>query len=98
MEFRFKRSNLERLYTDELYTAGYAPSIVAAFRHRMQVIRGAPDERIFYGLKSFHFEKLKGKRSHQHSMRLNDQWRLVIEFEGKGPGKVVVIIDIEDYH
>lgn len=98
MEFRFKSSNLERLYTDAQYTAGYEPSIVTAFRKRMQVIREAPDERTFYGLKSLHFEKLKGSRSHQHSMRLNDQWRLVIEFEGKGPGKVVVIVDIEDYH
>jgi proteic killer suppression protein len=98
MEFRFKSSNLERLYTDAQYTAGYAPFIVAAFRKRMQLIREAPDERTFYGLKSLHFEKLKGNRSHQYSMRLNDQWRLVIEFEGRGPRKVVVIVDIEDYH
>jgi proteic killer suppression protein len=49
-------------------------------------------------MKSFHFEKLKGRRSHQHSMRLNQQWRLVLGFEGDAPNKVSVVVSIEDYH
>jgi toxin HigB-1 len=49
-------------------------------------------------MKSLHFEKLKGSRDHQHSMRLNDQWRLIVELDGKAPNKTVVVIGIEDYH
>jgi proteic killer suppression protein len=64
----------------------------------MQTIRSAPDERDLYALKSLHFEKLKGQRSHQHSIRLNDQWRLILEFKGKAPNKTIVIVAIEDYH
>jgi len=64
----------------------------------MQFIRAAADERDFYAMKSLHFEKLKGARDHQRSVRLNDQWRLVLEFEGKGQTKVVVVKEIEDYH
>ncbi len=64
----------------------------------MQTIRAAPDERTFYALKSLHFEKLNGNRSHQQSMKLNDQWRLVIELKGEGHNKVVLIVSIEDYH
>jgi proteic killer suppression protein len=66
----------------------------------MQVIVAAPDERMFYTMKSLHFEKLEGKRSHQRSMRLNKQWRLILEIEEvKGdPGNTVVVISIEDYH
>lgn len=64
----------------------------------MQAIRAAEDERTFYAMKSLHFEKLKGNRSHQHSMRLNDQWRLILEFECTNDGKVVLVIGIEDYH
>ena len=52
----------------------------------------------FYNLKSLHFEKLKGDRTHQHSMRLNKQWRLIIELEGVAPNKLVAVISIEDYH
>jgi proteic killer suppression protein len=98
MEVRFVDARLDRLETDRAYGAGFSQSIVTAYRKRMQTIRATPDERVFYQLKSLHFEKLKGNRSHQHSMRLNDQWRLIIEFEGNAPNKVVVVVSIEDYH
>ena len=64
----------------------------------MAWIRSAEDERDFYGLKSLHYEKLKGSRSHQRSMRLNDQFRLIIELEQNAPENVVVVVAIEDYH
>lgn len=98
MDFRFDDAALERLYTDPKYSHDLPAAAVAAFHRRMVTIRSAPDERVFYGLKSLHFEKLKGARKHQHSMKLNDQWRLVVELQGKGPDKVVAIISIEDYH
>lgn len=91
-------ADLDRLETDRSYDAGFSQGIVKAFRKRMQLIRSAPDERVFYQLNSLNFEKLKGDRSHQHSMRLNDQWRLIVELEGNAPNKVVVVVGIEDYH
>jgi len=94
----FKDPKLDRLETDPTYDAGFSQAIVTANRNRMQVIRAAPDERVFYNLKSLHFEKLKGNRGSRHSMRLNKQWRLVIEFEGVAPNKLVAVISIEDYH
>ena len=98
MEVRYKDASLDRLETDPAYAGGYDQAIVRAFRLRIQTIRAAPDERTFYELKSLHFEKLKGNRSHQHSMRLNSQWRLILEFDGSGSAKVVCIVGIEDYH
>ena len=98
MEIRFKDHRLDRLETDASYDAGFSREIVRAYRKCLQRIRAAPDERVFYSLKALHFEKLKGDRAHQHSMRLNKQWRLVIEFEGVAPNKLVAVISIEDYH
>jgi proteic killer suppression protein len=98
MEVEFADTSLDRLETEGKYDAGFPQSIVKAFRKRMQTIRAAPDERVFYALKSLHFEKLKGKRSHQHSMKLNDQWRLTVELKGGDTKKVIVIVGIEDYH
>jgi proteic killer suppression protein len=57
----------------------------------------AADERDLYGLKSLHYEKLKGDRSHQRSLRLNQQFRLIVELE-RHNGKTVAIIEIVDYH
>ena len=72
--------------------------LVKAFRKRMQLIRAAPDERVLYAFKSLHFERLKGSRADQYSMRLNDQWRLIVELEDGSEEKTVVIVGIEDYH
>lgn len=98
MEVEFGDDDLDRLETDARFTAGLAAGVVSAYRKRMQMIRSAPDERDFYQLKSLHFEKLKGSKSHQHSMRLNAQFRLIVELRGKGSDKVVYVVSIEDYH
>lgn len=98
MEVAFKESFLDRLETDARFTAELQPGVVSAYRKRLQQIRAAPDERDFYQLRSLHFEKLKGNRAHQHSMRLNDQWRLIVELHGKGAEKIVYVVGIEDYH
>jgi len=98
MKFRFGDNVLERLYTERDFRGPFSKEIVKLYRKRMAMIRSAPDERDFYDLKSLHFEKLSGKRKNQRSIRLNEQLRLVIEFEGKGDNKTVVILAIEDYH
>jgi proteic killer suppression protein len=98
MNVRFVEDELRRLATDPGFSGGWAREVVKAFRKRIQMILDAQDERMFRAGKSLHFERLEGKRSHQHSMKLNDQWRLILEFEGEAPKKVVVVVGIEDYH
>ena len=98
MEVKFSNHNLDRLETDIEFNAGFSREIVRAFRKRMQFIRASLDERSFYIMRSLHFEKLKGKRSHQYSMRLNKQWRLIIEFKKANTDTTVVVVGIKDYH
>ena len=98
MEIEFDDDELDRLETDVRYIGKHSAAIVSLYRKRLQTIRSAPDERDLYALKSLHFEKLKGQRSHQHSIRLNDQWRLILEFKGKSPNKKIIILAIADYH
>jgi proteic killer suppression protein len=99
MEVAFDDDNLDRLETDPRFTEGKPPAIVKAYRKRMQTIRAASDERDFYSLRSLRFEKLEGKRKHQYSMRLNDQYPLILELLKENPqGTVVKVVSIEDYH
>ena len=98
MEIAFAVESLDRLETDAGYSAGFGDAVVKAYRKRMQQIRAATDERTFYATRSLNFEMLKGDREGQYSMRLNDQWRLIVELVGKAPRKVVRIIEITDYH
>ena len=98
MEVRFGNRALEQLERDASQDGGFSQAVVTAFRKRIQALRAAKDERDLYAMKSFRFEKLKGARAHQHSIRLNDQWRLILEIEGEGNSKTIVIVSIEDYH
>jgi toxin HigB-1 len=98
MEVDFDDDRLDRLETDRGYDAGFDRAVVKGYRKLMQVIRAAPDERDFYALRSLHFEKLEGARSHERSMRINKQWRLIVELRGTSPNKRVLVKAIEDYH
>ena len=98
MEIAFDDESLDRLETDAVFNGGFGDPVVKAYRKRLQQIRAAQDERTFYALRSLNFEKLKGDREGQYSMRLNDQWRLIVTLEGKAPNKVVRIVEITDYH
>jgi len=98
MDIDFRDENLDRLETEADFTAGFDKAIVKGYRKRMQAIRAAKDERDLYAVKGNHFEKLKGNRAHQHSLRINDQWRLIVEIQPGSPKNTVTVVSIEDYH
>ena len=41
-----------------------------------------------------HLEALRGKRAGQHSVRINDQWRICFTWTEQGPADVEIV----DYH
>ena len=98
MEVRFGRANLERLETDQRFDANLPIGVVRGYRKVIGWIRAAQDERDLRNMKSLHFEKLRGDRSHQYSMMLNNQFRIIIELERVGGHTKVVLVEITDYH
>ncbi|MBX3374911.1 MAG: type II toxin-antitoxin system RelE/ParE family toxin [Phycisphaeraceae bacterium] len=99
MEVRFADDRLRRLESDPGFRAReFGDDVVRSFRKKIQFIRAAVDERDLYRMKSLHFEKLKGDRAHQRSIRLNEQWRLILELAKEAGGKVVMVVSVEDYH
>jgi proteic killer suppression protein len=98
MDVEFADPDLDRLETDPRFTGGWSPAIVKGFRKAMQAVRSALDERDLYRSRGLGYEKLKGARAHQCSMRLNKQWRLILELEARGNRTAIRIMGIEDYH
>lgn len=96
MEVTFATTYLDNLETDPAAGKEYPQSAVKGYRKALQFIRGAHDRRDFYSMKSLRFEKLVGDREGQFSMRLNDQWRLIMALHDAD--KAVHILAIEDYH
>jgi proteic killer suppression protein len=98
MRFHFSSRKMLLLYEEEKGAKKFDEGVIDAFFEVMAIIRDAPDERTLYDLKSLHFEKLKGKRSHERSLRLNKQWRLIVEIRKDDEGAFLLVKEIEDYH
>lgn len=98
MEIEYESDTLRQLAEDESFTAGFSEAVENAFRKRIQLIDAASDERALFRMRSLRFEKLKGERFGQCSMRLNDRWRLIVRLVKKPTGKTVAVIEIVDYH
>lgn len=100
MRFEFKDKKIEALYTEEKGAEKYSEAVVEAFFEVMSIIGAAEDERDLYAFKGLRFEKLEGERGKrgERSLRLNKQWRLVVSIKQDKDGKLIWIIDIEDYH
>ena len=98
MRFIFVSDDLRNLYTKREGAADYGTEVVDAFFKVMAIIRNANDERDIRAMRSLNYEQLKGRRSHQHSLRLNRQWRLILERDKDEEGRFLWIIRIEDYH
>ncbi len=98
VRFIFRNRDVEGLYTERKNAHKYPTEVVNGFFRVMAIIRNAVDERDLRAFRSLNYESLKGNRSHQNSLRLNQQWRLIVERHEDESGRVLWIIDIEDYH
>jgi proteic killer suppression protein len=98
VRFRFTDKDLEALFSQEKNARRYPLAVVDAFFVVMTTLRAAPDVRELYKRHGLHFEKLKGDRLGEYSMRLNEQYRLIATVEEDAQGAIIVIHDIVDYH
>ena len=98
MDIDFQDSELERLAFDESYIGALSPSPLKAYRKQLNLIRQSPNRQVLYAFRSLRLEKLKGKLKDKYSMRINDQFRLIVRFAKKNGKDIIVILKIEDYH
>ena len=98
MDVRHDDKELEALESDPEHKSGLDQSLVRRFRKVMNLVRSVQHETELYAWKGLRFKKLSGDRDHQRSLRLNDQWRLIVEIEGSDLGNICVVKGIEDYH
>ena len=99
MDIEFQDPELDRLAFDETYVGNWSPALVRAYRRRINQITQAPHQQVLYAFKGLRLEKLKkGKMRGRYSMRINDQYRLILQFAKKNGKDAVILSKIEDYH
>ena len=98
MQVEFKDQKLALIETDRAGEVKLPIAVINSCRDKLVVIRAAPDERTLRNWKSLHYEKLAGNRKGQRSIRLNQQYRMVITVDSTLSPPKVVVLAIEDYH
>ena len=82
----------------ESFFAGEAVKEFSGFRkaaeRKLTMLEGASELRDLSSPPGNRLEKLKGDRPGQHSVRINDQWRICFVGKDDGPHEV----EITDYH
>jgi proteic killer suppression protein len=96
MRFNFVDQKLRTLYVTG--KSRFSDEIVHAFFRVMGHIDQAVDERDLRSLKGLRYEKLKGDRKGQYSVRLNKQFRLIVQPGQDSVGRVMNVLEIVDYH
>lgn len=98
MEIVFADSQLAAIETTESGKTGLPVAVIQAARRKLIVLRAATDDRALRNWKSLHYEKLKGGRAGQRSIRVNSQYRIVFVLDSETSPQTATILSIEDYH
>lgn len=99
MKIEYGDEELRRLAEEaDFRPKKWGHDLVVAYRKKIQVLDSAMDERDLRAMRSLNLEKLKGDRAGQYSVRLNDQFRLILTFHTEDDGRVVVVLEVVDYH
>ena len=73
---------------------GFQPDLVARAERRLRAIANAGELNDLRSPPGNHLEALKGTRAGQHSVRINDQWRICFRWTDAGAEDVEIV----DYH
>jgi len=91
MEMEYGDEATRRLHVEGIsYGKGFDKQAIM----RLNRIKAAVDQRDPSALKGNRFEKLKGDRAENYSIRINDQWRITFRIEHNR----ALGVTIQDYH
>lgn len=97
MEIEFRDTGLAIIETERAGESRLPFSVIRSLQRKLTFIRAAPDERTLRNWKSLHYEKLSSGEG-EHSIRLNDQWRLVFLMDTASHPNRIAVLRVEDYH
>lgn len=89
----FKDKETEKVY-ERLYSKKFQQEIQRTALRKLRMLNNARSLQDLLCPPGNHLEKLKGNRTGQHSIRINDQWRICFAWRGSDAFEV----EITDYH
>ncbi len=98
MDIEFADAGLALIETDDAAATKLPIAVIKSARRKLTLLRAAPDDRSLRNWKSLHYEKLKGDREGQRSIRVNNSYRIVFLLDSDTEPQIATILSVEDYH
>jgi proteic killer suppression protein len=90
----FRGKFAEALLSERKVPKGFPADVAAVARRKLVMVNNATKLDDLRSPPGNRLELLKGNLAGQHSIRINDQWRIVFRWSESGPEDVEVV----DYH
>ena len=98
MKIVFRDDRLALVRTDRAAKTKLPFPVIKSAREKLIILEAAPNEQVLRNWRSLRYEKLKGDRQNQRSIRINNQWRMVFELDDHTEPPTINVLAIEDYH
>ena len=89
----FKCKETEKIF-NRIYTKKFPTDIQRSAMRKLRMLNRAENLNDLKVPPGNHLEALKGKRKEQHSIRINDQWRICFLWQDRD----ALDVEITDYH
>jgi proteic killer suppression protein len=93
----FRDEWLRAFFVDDIRSRNIPPGLEDRLFRKLQMIDDATTDQDLRVPPSNHFEKLRGKLAAYHSIRVNQQWRLIFRWDGSRGEAVGVYLDDHSY-
>jgi len=93
----FRDDWLQSFFVDDVRSRHIPADLENRLFRRLQMIDDAVTDRDLRVPPSNHFEKLRGRLADFHSVRVNDQWRLIFRWDGERGEAADVYLDDHSY-
>ena len=97
MIVNFRDDWLRAFFVDDLYSRNIPPDLQSRVFRKLQMIDDATSDQDLRVPPSNHFEKLHGKLAGFHSIRANQQWRLIFKWDGSRGEATDIYLDDHSY-
>jgi toxin HigB-1 len=97
MIVNFRDDWLRAFFVDDLRSRNIPPDLGSRVFRKLQMIDDANSDQDLRVPPSNHFEKLRGKLADFHSIRINQQWRLVFKWDGSRGEATDIYLDDHSY-
>ena len=93
----FRDEWLRAFFVDDVRSRNIPPDLEVRLFRKLQMIDDATNDHDLRVPPSNHFEKLRGSLAEFHSIRVNQQWRLIFRWDGGRGEAAGIFLDDHSY-